>query len=127
MARAVVPGERPLYWIASSRDDILTFPEDVKDEVGYALSVAQFGGKHPKAKPWKGVGGGVLEIVADYSGDTYRAVYAVCFAEAVYVLHAFQKKSKSGRKTAKTDIHLIDKRLRAAKQDYEERYGNRKK
>jgi len=127
VARTIVPGERPLYWIASSRDDVLAFPEEVKDEIGYALSVAQFGGKHPKAKPWKGAGGGVLEIVEDFSGDTYRAVYAVCFAGAVYVLHAFQKKSKSGRKTAKTDIDLIYKRLRAAKQDYEERYGNRKK
>ncbi len=122
-----VPGERPLYWVASSKEDILTLPEPVKDEIGYALSVAQFGGKHPKAKPWKGAGGGVLEIVEDYSGNTYRAVYTVRFAEAIYVLHVFQKKSTSGKKTAKTDIDLIDKRLRVAKQDYEVRYGKQKK
>jgi phage-related protein len=76
----------------------LDFPEAVKDAIGLALSVAQFGGKHPNAKPWKGIGPGVLEVIADHRSDTYRAVYAVKFEGAVYVLHAFQKKSPRGRK-----------------------------
>jgi phage-related protein len=101
----------------------MLFPEEVKDEVGVALSVAQFGSKHPKAKPWKGEGAGVMEIVEDHRGDTYRAVYTVKFEKAVYVLHAFQKKSPKGIKTAKTDVELIRKRLQRAKEDYEARYG----
>jgi phage-related protein len=91
-----VPGEKPLFWAGSAKDDLMEFPEAVKDEIGTALCVAQFGGKHPKAKPWKGEGPGVLEIVADHRGDTYRAVYTVKFEHAVYVLHAFQKKSPKG-------------------------------
>lgn len=122
MARPIVPGEKPLFWIGSSRDDILAFPEAVKDEIGHALSVAQFGGKHPSAKPWKGEGPGVLEIVEDYRGDTYRAVYTIQFARALYVLHAFQKKSPSGKRTANVDVRLIHDRLQMAKRDYEERY-----
>jgi phage-related protein len=105
----------------------LDFPEAVKDAIGLALSVAQFGGKHPNAKPWKGIGPGVLEVIADHRSDTYRAVYAVKFEGAVYVLHAFQKKSPRGRKTAQTDVELISRRLRAAADDYEARYGERKK
>ena len=97
----------------------------MKDEIGVALSVAQFGGKHPRAKPWKGLGSGVLEIVEDYRTDTYRAVYTVKFERAVYVLHAFQKKSPKGRKTAQIDIELISQRLRTAREDYEVRYGAR--
>jgi phage-related protein/predicted XRE-type DNA-binding protein len=88
------------FWIGSAKGDLLEFPEAVKDEIGLALSVAQFGGKHPKAKPWKGEGPGVLEIVEDHRGDTYRAVYTVRFENAAYVLHAFQKKSPKGIKTA---------------------------
>jgi phage-related protein len=121
-----VSGEKPLLWIGSSKDDLLEFPEAVKDEIGTALSVAQFGGKHPNAKPWKGEGPGVLEVVGDYRSDTYRAVYTVRFADAVYVLHCFQKKSPKGRKTARADIRLIAERLRAAKEDYERCYGKRK-
>lgn len=78
-----VPGEKPLFWIGSSREDLLAFPETVKDEIGAALSVAQFGGKHPSAKPWRGEGPGVFEIVEDRRGDAYRAVYAVRFGNAV--------------------------------------------
>ena len=85
-------GEKPLHWVGSSITDLRGFPEPVKDAIGVALSVAQFGGKHPKAKPWKGQGPGVLEVVEDYGGDTYRAVYAAGFGRAIYVLHAFQKK-----------------------------------
>ncbi len=126
MARKPIPGEKPLYWVGSARKDLLAFPEAVKDGIGTALSVAQFGGKHPAAKPWKGEGSGVLEIVEDNRGNTYRAVYTVRFEAAVYVLHAFQKKSPKGIKTADTDVDLISKRLQAARLDYEERYGKAK-
>jgi len=94
-----------------------------KDSIGSALSVAQFGGKHPATKPWKGEGPGVVEIVEDYQGDAYRAVYTVRFERAVYVLHAFQKKSPKGIKTAKPDVELVRKRLKAARQNYEGTYG----
>jgi phage-related protein len=128
MARSKkVPGEKPLFWIGSAKSDLLEFPEAVKDEMGVALSVAQFGGKHPSAKPWKGEGPGVLEIVEDHRGDTYRAVYTVKFENAAYVLHAFQKKSPKGIKTAQTDVDLVSRRLKTASEDYEARYGKRKK
>src|ERR1700722_13218458 len=124
MARSKrVPGEKPLFWIGSAKSDLLDFPEAVKDEIGVALSVAQFGGKHPKAKPWKGEGAGVLEIVADHRGNTYRAVYTVKFEHAIYVLHAFQKKSPTGRKTPQSDVDLISRRLRVASEDYAARNG----
>ncbi|MHB8216066.1 MAG: type II toxin-antitoxin system RelE/ParE family toxin [Candidatus Sulfotelmatobacter sp.] len=121
------PGEKPLFWIGSAKSDLREFPEAVQDEIGVALSVAQFGGKHPRAKPWKGEGPGVFEIVEDHQGDTYRAVYTVKFERAAYVLHAFQKKSPKGIKTARTDAGLISRRLRIASEDYEARYGKRKK
>ena len=91
--------------------------------MGYALGVAQLGGKHPSAKPWKGEGPSVFEIVEDYRGDTYRAVYTVRFEHAVYVLHAFQKKSKTGIKTPKSDVDLIASRLKLAAADYIKRGG----
>jgi phage-related protein len=99
----------------------LSFPTEVKDEMGYALGLAQLGAKHPNAKPWKDEGAGVLEIVEDHRGDTYRAVYTVRFADLVYVLHAFQKKAKSGIKTDQTDVKLIAERLKRAQIDYESR------
>jgi phage-related protein len=74
-----MPGEKPLFWVGSAKADLLDFPEAVKDGIGIALSVAQFGGKHPQAKPWKGEGPGVLEVVKDFRGDTFRAVYTVRF------------------------------------------------
>jgi phage-related protein len=122
-----VPGEKLLFWIGSAKSDLLEFPEAIQDEIGIALSVAQFGGKHPKAKPWKGEGSGVLEIVEDHRGDTYRAVYTVRFENAAYVLHAFQKKSPKGIETAQTDVELVSRRLKVAGEDYEARYGKRKK
>jgi phage-related protein len=125
--RRPVHGEVPLYWVGSSKRNLLGFPETVKDSVGTALSVAQFGGKHPAAKPWKGEGSGVLEVVEDYDGDTYRAVYTVRFEGAVYVLHCFQKKSPSGVKTAKSDVELVSHRLKLARQDYKDRYGGSKR
>jgi phage-related protein len=88
-----------------------------------ALGVAQYGGKHPAAKPWKGEGSGVFEVVSDFDGDTFRAVCTVRFSQAVYVLHCFQKKSPRGIRTARGDIDLIRVRLKRARADYEERYG----
>ena len=90
---------KPLHWVGSAKKDYLDFPDPVQSDMGYALGLAQINGKHPKAKPWKGDGPGVFEIVEDHRGDTYRAVYTVRFVGVVYVLHAFQKKSKSGIKT----------------------------
>ena len=86
-------------------------------------SVAQYGGKHPDAKPWKGLGPGVFEVVSDFKTDTFRAGYVVRFEQAIYVLHCFQKKSPSGTRTAKTDVEMIERRLKMAKADYEVRYG----
>jgi phage-related protein len=109
------PPLKPLLWIGSSRRDFRAFPEPVKDHMGYALYVAQQGGKHRRAKPLTGFGGaGVVEIVADERGDTFRTIYTVRLAGVVYVLHAFQKKSKSGRATPRTDMQLIRQRLHAA-------------
>ena len=125
MARQLVLGEKPVAWVGSSKRDFLEFPEPVKSEMGNALGVAQFGGKHPSAKPWKGEGPGVFEIVEDFEGDTYRAMYTVRFQEVVYVLHAFQKKSPRGIRTARGDVALVSQRLKAAQTDYEARYGKK--
>ena len=99
--------------------DYQALPSQVQDDMGFALGLAQLGGKHPHAKPWKGEGPGVFEIVEDHRGDAYCAVYTVRFAEVIYVLHAFQKKSKAGIKTPQDDVNLISERLRRAQQDYE--------
>lgn len=107
--------EKPLYWIASSKRDLLALPEEVRRFFGHALHFAQIGDQHDTAKVLKGFGGaGVLEVVEDDVGGTYRAVYTVKFDEAVFVLHCFQKKSKSGIATPKEDIELIHARLKAA-------------
>jgi phage-related protein len=116
------PPFKPVIWVGTSRKDLLEFPEPVQDHIGYALFIAQQGGKHRDTKPLTGFGGaGVVEIIKDYRSDTFRAVYTVRFAGAVYVLHAFQKKSKTGRKTPKGDIELIRKRIREAQQIASER------
>lgn len=115
--------EKPLHWVGSAKKDLLGFPEQVMDDVGFALGVVQYGGHPPSAKPWKGLGSGVLEIVENDGSGTYRAVYTVRFRKAVYVLHAFQKKSPSGIRTARTDVKLVATRLSDAMRDYEERYG----
>lgn len=122
-----VPGEKALFWVGSSKEDLRAFPDPVQDEIGTALSVAQFGGKHPSAKPWRGEGPGVFEIVEDHRGDTYRAIYTVRFEPATYVLHAFQKKSPSGIRTSRKDIDLIKRRLNEARVDFEARYGEDKR
>ena len=114
--------DKPLVWIGSTLKDLRAFPEEVKDVMGFALSEAQVGGKHPDAKPLKGYkGAGVLEVVDDYDGDTYRAVYTVKFEGVVYALHAFQKKSKTGKATDKTDLDMIERRLKLAREDFESR------
>jgi phage-related protein len=115
--------EKPLYWVGTAKKDLLAFPGEAVDDIGYALGVVQLGGTPPSAKAWKGEGPGVFEIVEDHRGDTYRAVYTVRYAKAVYVLHCFQKKSPSGIRTAKKDIDMIHERLKAARADYEERHG----
>jgi phage-related protein len=108
---------RPLVWVGSSLEDVRGFPDAVRRTVGYALYLAQAGGKHPDAKPLTGFGGaGVLEVAEDFSGDTYRAVYTVRLAGAVYVLHAFQKKAKRGIATPRPDLDLIRARLRRAEE-----------
>ena len=113
---------KPVIWIGSSLRDVREFPERVKDRIGYALFVAQQGAKHDDAKPLTGYGSAkVLEIVADHSTDAYRAVYWVVFVDAVYVLHAYQKKSQAGRETPKPDRELIEKRLKDARQIAAER------
>lgn len=119
---AVAPSLRPLLWVRSSKRDYQDFPASVQDRFGFALFLAQTG-QHPlSAKPLRGLGSGVVELVEDFDGDTYRAVYTVRFADAVYVLHAFKKKSKHGIKTAKADIDLIARRLRDAAADHQERF-----
>jgi phage-related protein len=105
--------ERKLVWVASSLDDLRSFPKAVKLEIGAALAVAQKGGKSHRAKPLKRLGSGVLEVVDDHDGDTYRAVYTVRFSEAIFVLHCFQKKSTRGIKTPKREIDLVNSRLKA--------------
>jgi phage-related protein len=115
--------EKPLHWVASSKRDLLRFPDEVVSNVGYALGAVQLGAHPPSAKPWKGLGAGVLEIVEDGAAGTFRTVYTVGFRRAVYVLHVFQKKSPSGIRTAQRDVELIGERLKAAKRDYEALYG----
>jgi phage-related protein len=111
---------KPVRWVGGSKDDLSRFPPDVRRRVGGALWEAQIGRKAPYAKPLKGfAGAGILEIVDDFDGDTFRAVYTVRFAMAVYVLHAFQKKSKRGIATPRLETDLIERRLLGAREDYE--------
>jgi phage-related protein len=121
---ATLPSRRkPAEFVGSALDDLSEFPDEVKTVMGYAIHLAQIGDVHPHAKPLKGFGGaGVLEVGDDHDGDTYRAVYTVKFARAVYVLHAFQKKSKKGIAMPKADRELIETRLKAAKDHYKRTY-----
>src|SRR3990172_2118709 len=105
---------KPIVWLGDSLRALKAFPASVQDEVGYALYLAQRGGKHVWAKPLKGLGPGVLEVVSDHRGDTFRAVYTVRLADRVFVLHAFQKKSKRGIATPQADIDRIKRRLEQA-------------
>lgn len=113
--------DKPLFWIGSSWQDLKECPAEVQNVVGYALHWAQRGGKSPDAKPLHGFGGaGVLEIVDDFDGNTYRAVYTVRFADVVYALHVFQKKSKKGIATPKQEVELVRARLKRAEAHYAE-------
>lgn len=112
---------KPVRWMGSSRDDLGAFPRDVRRSVGGALWAAQIGDKAPYVKPLKGfAGAGVLEVMDDFDGETYRAIYTVRFAGIVYVLHAFQKKSKRGIATPRSEIEKVKQRLKRAKEDYEQ-------
>ena len=114
---------KKVSFIGSSRDDLKEFPEDVRQDIGFALYLAQCAGKAMNVKPLKGFGGaGVLEVREDHDGDTYRAVYTVKFGDVLYVLHCFQKKSKSGIKTSGQDIELVKRRLKVAEEDYNSIY-----
>jgi len=114
---------KPLHWIGSSRDDIRDLSDDVKSIFGFALDQAQLGAKHMDAKVLTGFGGaGVMEVVANDLGGTYRAVYTVRLKSAVYVLHVFQKKSKRGIETPKSDMDKIERRMKAAIDHHKEHY-----
>ena len=107
--------EKPLAWLGSSKKDLMALPVGVRKFFGHALDFAQHGEQHDAAKALKGFGGaGVLEIVENHQGNTYRAAYSVKFKEAVFVLHVFQKKSKSGIATPKPDMDIIRERLKVA-------------
>jgi phage-related protein len=107
-----------LYWEGSSKKDFKAFPIDVQKDMGVGLFVVQLGGTPDSSKPWKGLGPGVYELVEDHRGDTFRAVYTVRVGDAVHVLHAFQKKSKSGIATPRPDVKLIERRLKAVLAHY---------
>jgi len=117
--------ERPLHWVGSAKRDLLRFPVAVIDNFGYGLGAVQLGNNPPGAKAWKGEGSGVVELVENFQGDTYRTVYTVLFKYAIYVLHRFEKKSPSGIRTARQDIQLIHERLKSAQADHEARYGKK--
>jgi phage-related protein len=119
---------KPAHFIGSSKADVSNFPDDVRQEVGFTIYLAQTGGKALNAVPMVGFGSAkVLEVMIDDDGETYRAVYTVKFARAVYVLHAFQKKSKRGDETPRRDMQLIHSRLKAAQAHYKEHYEAERK
>ena len=101
-----------LTWLADSRSNVKSFPAGVQDDIGYALYAAQLGELSVKAKPLHGLGGQVMEIAAHDASGTYRAVYTVSIGESIYVIHAFQKKSKAGIATPKPEMELIRQRLK---------------
>ncbi len=118
---------KPLVWMGNTLEELRAFPRDVCRDIGYALHFAQAGDKHPSAKPLKGFGGaGVLEVVEDHDGETYRAVYTVKLDEVVYVLHVFQKKAKRRAATPKQDIELVKVRLKDAKEHHRRTYAKRR-
>src|SRR5882672_11058243 len=122
-----LPAAKPLEWMGNSRRVVQAFPKPVRQVVGQALYAAQVGDKHIDTKPLKGFGGAsVVEVIADYDGDTFRAVYTVKFRGVVYALHAFQKKSPKGIRTPQKEIDLIMQRLKDAEQHYKGHYGKDK-
>ncbi len=113
---------KPLFWMGSTHKDLKAFPAEVRQAIGFALFQAQINKKHMDAKVLKGFGGaGVLEVVSDHDGDTFRTVYTVKLAGAVYALHAFQKKSKKGIKTPPAELDIVRKRLKAAEEHHAKR------
>ena len=115
---------KPIIWIGSSREDLRAMPQQVRRDVGQALYTAQQGETDPSAKPLKGYGGSrVMEIVERHRTDAYRAVYTAHFADAIYVLHVFQKKSKRGIATPKPDIEMIRRRYAEAERYHSERHN----
>jgi phage-related protein len=116
MVMVDTPTLKPVFWIGRTKEDLSALHEDVRDAVGQALFEAQKGGKHSKTKTLSGYGdAGVLEVIVDHDGDTYRAVYTVRWPDCLYVVHVFQKKSKRGIATPKADLDLIDERLKRIK------------
>jgi phage-related protein len=117
LEQVVSADERPIVWVGSSKEDLKAFPKEVCSQIGYVLAIAQEGGEHLDAKPLKGFdGGGLLEAVEDFDGDTYSIVYSVRFEEAIYVIHAFQNKSKSGIAIPQREETLIRERLKCAEE-----------
>jgi phage-related protein len=114
---------RPLLWVASSKREYMAFPGRVQDGFGFELFLTQSGQHPPSAKPLKGLGSGTLELIENFDGSAYRAIYTVRFSEAIYVLYAFKKKSKRGIKTPQADIDIIKRRLQAAELDHSRRFG----
>ena len=114
---------RPIIWVASSKEDLKALSEEVQDHIGFALYQAQIGLKHRDAKPLKGLGSGVFEVVSAFRGDAYRAVYSVGFPEVVYVLHVFQKKSRKRIATPRAEIDLVRRRFSRAARHYAESFG----
>ena|SRR5579884_824148 len=114
---------KPLHWVGSCLKSVRDFPEEVRQEVGFSLQLAQKGGKAANAVPLVGFGSSkVLEVIIDDSGDTFRAIYTVKFKKAIYALHAFQKKSKKGRETPRPEVDLIKSRLKLAEAHYRASY-----
>lgn len=109
----MVQKRKLLYWVGSSKKDFKEFSFDVQKDMGVALFIVQLGSTPPSAKPWKGLGSGVYELVEDHRSDTFRAVYTVKMGDAVHVLHALQKKAKSGIAAPQPDVELIERRLKA--------------
>ncbi len=122
------PSSDPIQvdWVGPSKRGLLGFPKPVIRGIGQALSVAQYGGRHPSAKSLRGLGSGVIEIIENHRGATYRAVYTVRFQDRIYVLHCFQKKSKKGTQTPRHDIDLIEERLKRAQTDDQQRQRERR-
>jgi phage-related protein len=118
---------RPLLWVASSKRDYRAFPSRVQATLGFELFLAQTGQRPPSAKVLKGLGSGTVELIEDFDSDTYRAVYSVRFGGAMYVLHAFKKKSKQGSKTPQSDVDLIKRRLKDAEHDHALRFNKESK
>lgn len=116
MSKYETPVIRPVIWMGNSKKNILEFPNEVKKDVGDELQLMQYGGMPDSAKPFRGAGSGVFEIVTRFDTNTYRTVVAVQIGEKIYILHAFMKKSKSGIATPKSDVDLIKQRYRDAQE-----------